>query len=221
MAIVTTLSGYSGSGKTYSLRNLNWDESFVLRPNRKPFTFLTKDNKKLIKRWDKEKKEGHYEYVSEYESLYAILKKLPEYGKKCIVIEDSTHILLGEVMDTALEKGFEKFMRIAMHFYQLIQVAQNLPDDVRVYLVTHLDVDENNDEIIKIVGGKFITEKIDVPSLMTISLKALKVKDKYHFLTQSTGRDFYKSPPGMFDLYIDNDLRIVDDKIKEFFVEDE
>ena len=39
MSILTSISGPSGSGKTRSFKNLNWDESFVIRPNRKPFSF--------------------------------------------------------------------------------------------------------------------------------------------------------------------------------------
>lgn len=40
----------------------------------------------------------------------------------------------------------------------------------------------------------------------------------YYFFTQSTDGDVAKSPIGMFDeLYIDNDLKVVDDKIREFY----
>ena len=57
-----------------------------------------------------------------------------------------------------------------------------------------------------------------VPSLLTISLRATKTKDGYKFRTQSSGRDFYKSPELLFsEEYIDNDLKIVDDAIKEYY----
>ena len=85
-------------------------------------------------------------------------------------------------------------MDIALNYYNLLIAAQSLPDDVRVYIVNHIDLDANGDEIVKVVGGRFITEKIDVPSLLTIALRAIKTKDGYKFKTQSNGRDFYKSP---------------------------
>jgi hypothetical protein len=191
MSILTSISGPSGSGKTRSLKNLNWDETFVIRPNRKPFSF---PGSKDLKAWDSETKTGHYIYSTDYATINAVLSKLPEYGKKVIIIDDSTHLLLKETMDTAKEKGYEKFMNSALNYYNLLMAAQSLPDDVRVYIVNHIDLDANGDEIIKVVGGKFITEKIDVPSLLTVSLRAIKTKDGYKFRTQSSGRDFYKTP---------------------------
>lgn len=143
---------------------------------------------------------------------------MDEYGKKVVIIEDSTHILLNETMSTAMDKGFEKYMQSALNFYNMIKTASNLPDDVRVYMISHVDTDANGEEIIKITGGKFITEKIDVPSLATIALGAVKTKDGYMFKTQSSGRDFYKSPKGLFDSeYIPNDLGAIDASIKEYY----
>ena len=109
-------------------------------------------------------------------------------------------------------------MDIALNYYNLLIAAQSLPDDVRVYIVNHIDLDANGDEIVKVVGGKFITEKIDVPSLLTVALRAIKTKDGYKFKTQSNGRDFYKSPEDMFkEEYIENDLEEVDSTICEYY----
>ena len=112
----------------------------------------------------------------------------------------------------------DKFMNSALNYYRLFSTAQELPDDVRVYIINHIDTDANGEEIVKVTGGKFITEKIDVPSLLTIALRAIKTKDGYKFKTQSSGRDFYKSPEGMFDEeYIDNDLAVVDAAICKYY----
>ena len=102
MAIFTIIAGKSGSGKSASLETLNWDETFVIRPNRKPLPFSSKN----IKPWDSESKTGSFLYTDEYPMIQAVLGKLPEYGKKIVVLEDSTHILLKETMDTAMDKGW-------------------------------------------------------------------------------------------------------------------
>jgi len=215
MSILTSIAGPSGSGKTRSFKNLNWDETFIIRPNRKPFSFPGAGE---LKAWDSETKTGHYIYSTDYATINAVLSRLPEYGKKIVIIDDSTHLLLKETMDTAKEKGYEKFMNSALNYYNLLMTAQSLPDDVRVYIVNHIDLDANGDEIIKVVGGKFITEKIDIPSLLTVSIRAIKTKDGYKFKTQSSGRDFYKTPEDMIkDEYIDNDLKIVDDAICSYY----
>ena len=216
MAIVTSIAGPSGSGKTRSFMNLDWTKTFVIRPNRKPFSFPGSAEK--TKPWDKETKTGNYMYLTDYGMINAVMQAIIEHGKKIIIIDDSTHLLLKETMDTAKEKGYEKFMNMALNYYRLFEVAQELPDDVRVYIINHVDTDQNGEEIIKVTGGKFITEKLDVPSMLTVALRAIKTKDGYKFKTQSSGRDFYKSPEGLFsEEYIDNDLAIVDKAICEYY----
>lgn len=215
MSILTSIAGPSGSGKTRSFKNLNWDETFVIRPNQKPFSF---PGSGVLKKWDSTTKTGHYIYSTDYSSIIQVLHALPEYGKKVIIIDDSTHLLLKQTMDTAKEKGYEKFTDAALNYYNLLIAAQSLPEDVRVYIINHIDTDSDGDEIVKVIGGKFITEKIDVPSLLTVSLRAIKTKEGYKFRTQSSGRDFYKSPEEMFsEEYIENDLKLVDDAIKEYY----
>jgi hypothetical protein len=196
--------------------NLDWNKTFVIRPNRKPFSFPNSAN--LVKPWDKETKTGNYMYLTDYAMINAVITAIVEHGKKIIIIDDSTHLLLKETMDTAKETGFTKFMNSALNYYNLFATAQNLPDDVRVYIINHVDTDANGEEIIKVTGGKFITEKIDVPSMLTIALRSIKTKDGYKFKTQSSGRDFYKSPEGLFtEEYIDNDLALVDNAICNYW----
>lgn len=66
--------------------------------------------------------------------------------------------------------------------------------------------------------GKLIDEKVCLEGLFSIVLRAKKVDKNYYFFTQATDGDVAKSPIGMFDeLYIENDLKIVDDKIREFY----
>ena len=54
--------------------------------------------------------------------------------------------------------------------------------------------------------------------MLTVALRAIKTKDGYKYKTQSYGRDFYKSPEGMFkEEYIENDLEEVDNTICEYY----
>lgn len=213
MAAVASISGYSGSGKSRSMKDLDWKTTFVIRPNRKPFPF-----KNQLKEWNSKEKTGNFVYTTDYGYINAVIKKLPEYGFTKIIIEDSTHLLLHETMETATETGYQKFTNSALHYYELLRACESLPDNVRVYLINHLDENINGEEIIKVTGGKMITEKIDVPSLLTIAIKAEKIKDKHVFKTQSSGRSFHKSPEEMFPSdIIDNDLNFVDKCICEYY----
>lgn len=215
MAIVTSIAGPSGSGKTRSLKNLNWDEAFVIRPNAKPFSFPK--SHLVAKEWDADTKKGQFIYLDNYEIMEQILRKLPEYGKKCIIIDDSTHLMTDEFMKKIDVKGYDKFAEMAGHYYSLIKTAESLPHDVRVYFMNHVEFDGNGETKIKTIG-RMLDEKVDIPSFLTVCLGASKTKDGYKFRTQTTGRDFFKSPEEMFDNeLIENDLRVVDDTIKEYY----
>ena len=61
-------------------------------------------------------------------------------------------------------------------------------------------------------------EKITLEGMFTIVLKTLVQDGKYMFTTQTSGMDTVKSPVGLFDsITIDNDLKFVDTKIREFY----
>jgi hypothetical protein len=40
---------------------------------------------------------------------------------------------------------------------------------------------------------------------------------EYHFITQNTGNNTGKSPDGMFDLRIPNDLELIRSKMNEYY----
>ena len=215
MAILTSIAGPSGSGKTRSLKDLDWDKVFVVRPNKKPFSFPR--SHLVAKEWDSKTKTGNFAYIGSYEMMSAVLQKLPEYGKTIIIIDDSTHFMTDEFMSKIDQKGYDKFAEMAGHYYGMIKVAESLPSNIRVYIMNHTESDANGDIKIKTIG-KMLDEKVDIPSFLTICLGASKTKDGWKFRTQSTGRDFFKSPEELFseDL-IDNNLKMVDDSIKEYY----
>lgn len=106
---------------------------------------------------------------------------------------------------------------MAFNYYHLIKTAESLPDDVRVYLMNHTELDQNGGTKIKTIG-KMLDEKVDIPSFITVCLGAARTADGWRFRTQTTGRDFFKSPEEMFDEeLIDNDLKLVDDTIVEYY----
>ena len=189
------------------------DNMMIIRPSKKPFPFKNK-----LKKWDKETQKGHYFYTEDSATAIAAMKKAEEVGKKIIIIEDSTFFMTSYFMATALEVGFTKFSVNAMNYYGIIKAAENLGDDVRVYLINHIDEDPNGFIKVKTIG-KMLDEKIDIPSLLTIVLHA-QISDGVHrFKTnKKTPFDIAKSPEDMFeDEFIENDLSIVDAAICEYY----
>ena len=122
------------SGKTRSFKNLNWDESFVIRPNRKPFSF---PGARKLKPWDSAEKKGHYIYLDDYKSINSVLEKLPEYGKKVIIIDDSTHLLLKQTMDTghqspALKLHFNNNIQTFPITTAKVSIGRNPGNDIQI-----------------------------------------------------------------------------------------
>ena len=137
--------------------------------------------------------------------------------KKSFAIDDSQYLLCFEMFSHAKETGYQKFTDMALNFYTLIKfVIDRLPDDVIVYFLHHTETDANGKLKAKTVG-KMLDEKLTVEGLFSIVLLCQTDGTRHYFVTQSDGYTTTKSPMDMFDLEIDNDLKFVDTKIREYF----
>ena len=85
-------------------------------------------------------------------------------------------------------------------------------DDKIVYFLHHTETDAAGLEKVKTIG-KMLDEKLTVEGCFDIVLYC----QDYKFFTQSNSQSTAKSPEGMFDLEIPNDLKAVDDAIREYY----
>lgn len=146
-----------------------------------------------------------------------ILKALKTPKLKTYVIDDSQYLLAFEFFGRSNEKGYDKFTDMAVNFYSLINhIIFNTPPDVIVYLLHHTEQTPDGQLKAKTIG-KMLDEKLTVEGLFSIVLLAQAKKESYSFLTQSQGFSTAKSPMGMFPDEIDNDLKMVDDTIREYW----
>ena len=201
MAIPTLIIGESGTGKSASIRNFTEKEIAAINVAGKPLPFKNKIISVTTDDYDEIKK-----YLNQFSKKY-----------KSIVIDDAQYLMANEFMRRATERGYDKFTEIAQNFWELINNIKTLPDDVIVYILSHIERDQNGNEKIKTIG-KLLDEKITVEGMFTIVLKTNVTDGKYSFLTQNSGHDTVKSPIGMFPSYvIDNDLKYVDEKIRNYY----
>lgn len=126
--------------------------------------------------------------------------------------------MANEYMRQAKVTGFQKFTEIAQNFWALVHmVIKELPDDVIVYFLGHVDRDQNGNEKFKTIG-KLLDEKITVEGMFTVVLKTSVQDGRYLFSTRNSGSDTVKTPIGLFeDTYIDNDLKAVDTAIRGYY----
>lgn len=199
MGIPVLILGESGSGKSTSLRNFEPSEISIFNVAGKPMPF----RKKLPKAT-----------ISDYGKIMAGMQKS---DKKSFAIDDSQYLLCFEMFSHAKETGYQKFTDMALNFYTLIKfVIDRLPNDVIVYFLHHTETDANGKLKAKTVG-KMLDEKLTVEGLFSIVLLCQTDGTRHYFVTQSDGYTTAKSPMDMFDLEIDNDLKFVDTKIREYF----
>lgn len=200
MGIAVLVMGESGSGKSASLRNFKKGEIGVFNVANKPLPFRNK----LSCLPNADYQIIHYE--------------LSNPRLKAYVVDDSQYLLAFEFFDRAKEKGYDKFTDMAQRFSNLIRfINQETPPDVIVYFLHHIETDNNGRYKAKTIG-KMLDEKLTVEGLFSIVLLCESSKDKHYFVTQSDGRSTAKTPMGMFDaLEIDNDLKMVDDTIREYY----
>lgn len=199
MAKKVLVIGESGTGKSASMRNFDKSEILVINVARKDLPFR-----------------GSFEQVAT-DDYRKIKKAMSETKKKVIVIDDAQYLMANEFMRRATEKGFDKFTEIAYQYWELQQAINQLPDDVIVYELSHLERDQNGNEKVKTIG-KLLDEKITVEGMFTVVLKTVVTDGRYCFQTQNSGKDTCKAPIGLFNEFlIDNDLKAVDTALREYY----
>lgn len=146
-----------------------------------------------------------------------ILKALETPSKRAYIIDDSQYLMAFEELDRARETGYGKFTEMALNFSGLVRFCiHNLPDGVIVYFLHHTEVTDTGKIKAKTVG-KMIDSKLTLEGLFSIVLLCEASKEGYRFVTQSDGYTTAKSPMGMFPPEIDNDLKLVDTTIREYW----
>lgn len=199
MAIGVLILGESGSGKSYSMRNLSPDEVKVISVEKPILPF-----------------KNHFE-VTRTNDVDKIVKELKTTKKKISVIDDFQYILGLAAMRRSLEKGWDKFSEMQYDYFKILDALKDLPDDMIVYFMSHTDTDENGVTKIKTIG-KALDKYITIEGLFMIVLGTRVSDGNYYFITQTNGKDTLKTPAGMFPSYaIDNDLKYVDEKIRNYY----
>jgi hypothetical protein len=211
MSLPVLIIGRSGSGKTYSLKNFQPDEVGIISVEKGRLPF--KSDLKTVK-IPKDFGDDIKTYAQLNAAKYSWIERTIAKAKaKSIVIDDSQYLLVNELFDRSAEKGYDKFTDMAAHFRNLIHFINEMEDENKiVYFLHHSELDSDGREKVKTIG-KMLDEKLTVEGCFDIVLYC----QDHEFYTQSNGMSSAKSPEGMFDLKIPNDLKAVDQAIREYY----
>ena len=208
MGIPVLILGESGSGKSRSIKNFKPHEVGVINVAGKPLPFKTNIKTYNVNREAKKTGENRYLLVK------AVLAKAKA---KSIVIDDTQYLLAFDSFDKAKELGYGKFTDMAVNFEKLIEfVINDLPDDVIVYFLHHVELSDNGKYKAKTIG-KMLDNQLTIEGLFSIVLYCVADENRHYFVTQSKGISTAKSPEDMFAEEIENDLKFVDTTIREYW----
>ena len=202
MGVAVLILGESGSGKSASLRNFKQEDVGILNVASKPLPFRNVNKLQSLNK-----------------ATYDSIKKAVCSGKKLSwVVDDAQYLMAFESFDKANIAGYTKFTEMAKNYEEMLRVIQeDTSPDTIVYVMQHIDTDENGKIKAKTLG-KMLDQQLTIEGLFSIVLLAKADERRHYFVTQSDGTNPCKSPMGMFDdVEIDNDLKMVDDTLREYY----
>lgn len=199
MGIPVLILGESGSGKSCSLRNFNKEDLVVYNVAGKPLPFRKQLN------------------VADNVSYTQIRSNMAKGNFKTYVIDDSQYLMAFEMFDRAKELGYNKFTDVALNFRNLVDfVIKNTPKDTIVHFLHHTETSDTG-KIKAKTSGKMLDNQLTLEGLFSIVLLCKTDGQEHYFETQSDGYTTCKSPMEMFPLKIENDLKLVDTTIREYY----
>ena len=197
--------GESGSGKTYSLKHMDPEKVGVFSVRKGTLPFPEGKSFKIAKK-------------ASYEVIYKVLKNPT---MKTYVVDDSQYLMVNEFFRKANDSGYQKYTSIGKNFSDLLEyIAYQVPDDVVVYFLHHTQITSDGRIKAKTVG-QMLDNYLTLEGCVDVVLLAQTDGQTHYFMTQSDGSNTAKSPEGMFELKIPNDLNFVNNRIREYYGLDE
>lgn len=194
--------GESGSGKSASLRNFKKEDVGIFNVASKPLPFRNTNG-----------------LITVNKATYNMIKSaVVTPNRLSYVVDDAQYLMAFESFEKANIAGYTKFTEMAKNYEEMLRVIQeDTSPDTIVYVMQHIETDDNGKVKAKTLG-KMLDQQLTVEGLFSIVLLAKADEKRHYFITQSDGTNPCKSPMGMFDdIEIDNDLKMVDDTIREYY----
>ncbi|AKG07099.1 ATP-binding protein [Moraxella bovoculi] len=200
MAIGAFILGHSGSGKSFSLRNLPPEQVGFINVVGKYLPFRGASFKQVVT-----------------DDTRHIQELLAKSTKPIIVIDDFQYLMSNQFMRDSDIKGFDKYTQNGKNIWEILNVINyHMKPYQRVYILSHTDEVDGKTKLKTI--GKMLDEKITPEGMVGIVLQTHIENGQHYFITQNNGTTTVKAPFEMFaDRLIPNDLNAVDDAICDYY----
>jgi hypothetical protein len=200
MSRLVLIVAKSGTGKSSSMRNFAENDLRVISCSGKELPF--KSNIKSL-------------YVKTYGEL---MNAVVAAERPVVVVDDINYIMSFDQMSRVLETGYTKFTLMAKSITDLFKTIVEKDSDQTYYVIGHQAEQAEGDSQIRLkTPGKMVSNTIVLEGLTNILITTDVVDNQFVFRVQTDGTGV-KTPMGMFDtLTIENDLKLVDKTIREFY----
>lgn len=224
----------SGFGKSTSigeipelgLKGLDPKTTYLISCVNKPLPFRGA-NKKFVVTTPNNPTGGNRVITNDAEVVAKIINMLAKSPYKNIVLDDMNYMAQDYYMKNALKGGWDTPKKIGYNTGLVFDAINAVPEDKNIICLAHYEEykDKNGDSIsykYKSTGNmvdSYITPegKFEIVLYGKSSYDEKEKKSIREFVTNDDGVYPAKSPIGMFDLYIPNDLGLVVDKIAEYY----
>ncbi len=219
MSIPIIIIGDSGTGKSYSLRNFGEEDVTVLNVQNKILPFFDKrlETVSIPDLAAKLAADGGYK-PPRVDIVQSYL--MNHHEKRSVVIDDcgyciSELFVRWSTGPEAYDNKYAIYSDLAARIWNLFQTVIEDGDASRiVYFVFHQEKQPDG-TIDLLTVGKLLNEKLLIRGLVTCTLHCVQELDRYGFHTNLGPA---KCPPGLFEEeFIDNDLKMVDSRIREAY----
>ena len=223
MANKLLVTGYSGTGKTFSLRDLNPQETFIICPDEKAPPFRGWRKNYIV---TDHPKQGNYMKTTNWVKIQGAMRfvSMNRPDIKTIVIDTITYAMIGEFMDKAKTVGYAKFTEMGDNVYKTLKLIDGLRDDLTVIVMAHTEIKQFNGvdrTVFGVPGGKLVQDVVKPEGMFSIILETIVEKKgneiEYGFMTQNNTTNMAKSPDGMIaGSIIPNDMKSVLESIRKY-----
>jgi len=200
--------GESGSGKSYSLRNLDPKTTFIISLDDKGLPFRGwKQSYRPMKGWDD--KEGNYYASDDWRAIIKMINhvKANRLDIKTLVIDDFQTIFTNEYMKRGDEKGYG---------YNVLVALKQMREDLDCIVLSHAELTNDGAWYKVKTIGKLLDEKIGISSKFNYVFRTESVDDQFSFICWAD-KSQAKCPPEITgERVVPNDAAVVLKSIRDF-----
>ena len=205
MSTTIAIMGESGHGKTTSMRTLDPETTFYVDADGKGLSWPGWKNQYSVEK-------GNYFRTSDACDIKTLLGKVNGGKKyKTLVIDTANAIMMDDEMSRMKEKGYDKWVDLAVTIYDLVNSSNKQRDDLYVIWLFHVEIyaEDDGTKIARFLTNGKKLNKIKLETKFPTVLYSRCVDGKYFFETQCNNSTA-KSPMGLFDsMKIPNDMQAV------------